>query len=222
MIRFRWMQPFLWAAALLTPPAFAQEAVHPLAPVDQAVGDLDPLSTSLRRVEPGLGQFSARAALRPLVAQPEGPSGPWRVDPRTGALMSQGYVYEAPGVRAFVQQPAYRVLTPEGVGRNVAPLMDEAYQPVAGANIVYDLVPRGEHVLDPSVTDPGWTDPRIGTRLQSVRLQRIDTRIHGRVPWEGTGNRTLHAPPSSAAEPLPREIPLQLPPPADAVPAEQP
>lgn len=169
---------------VLTLTAFARAQVRQSGPVDQAVGDLDSLSTSLRRVEPGLGQFNARAALREL------PAAPWTV----GVLPApngQRYVYEAPGFRAYMDRPDYLVVGSSDAGppvrRNVSPGVDGGFLPMAPANLVYDLRPPSVRTLPPPELDPHWTDTRLDTRIGPLPTVRLDASFnHG-----ATGNLDL-------------------------------
>lgn len=146
-------------------------------PVDQAVGDLDPLSRSFRRVEPGLRQFDRTTALRPT-----GSDG-WRrindvpIEPLTGLPMPHAYVYTAPGVRAYMPRPDYLVRDADdgrSIDMNMAPARDGEYRLLPPANTVYDLVYRAP-LLRERELDPDALDRRLDTRID-LRLPPVTSR----------------------------------------------
>lgn len=181
-------------------PLAAQAQSNPAGtPVDQAVGDLDPLSRSLRRIEPGNAQFDYDSAMRrfddnsPYARM----GGDWR------------YVYEAPGMRALISRPDYIVVRPDepdGRARNKTPGIDGGFKPVIPPNTVFDLTPRPTTRVVRPEDDPNWVDRRVDTRLAPVRPVML-----GRVDSRGTVERgNIDLPPRQVIQPragLPRELP---------------
>ncbi len=159
--------PSLIAALLIGVPALGQAGQG--QPVDRAVGDLDPRATSFRRVEPGLAVHSRAAALRTVDRAGWQQRGGVPIDPLTGLPLPQGFVYEAPGFRAYMPQAEYVVRSPTdpySADRNVAPAADGQYVTVAPANMVYDLVPRTPR-RDPRSPNPAAVDHRLDARLDA-------------------------------------------------------
>jgi len=92
----------------------AQSANGPGSPggsVDMGIGDRDPRAVSLRRVEPGNGQFSFENRLTVanfnVAWSPSDPASPTATDFSTGLVHSQGYQYRSPGLRALIDRPEY-------------------------------------------------------------------------------------------------------------------
>lgn len=155
----------------------SEAAVQPAQwrPVDQAVGDLDPLATSFRRSRMGGAlqlQRSRPQLYRLGSATGRGP----RIDPVTGLTLPGGYLYAAPGVRAYLPRPDYLVAAGrdnQSIGFDIAPSVDGAYHTLIPAGTVFDLVPRSRMVQQPPVVDDDWVDHRIDARLDL----RLDTRL---------------------------------------------
>ena len=164
-------------------------------PVDQAVGDLDPLSHSMRQLPPGLRAIGEQTSL--FRVQTNSVTG--------SSLQGTTYYRVGTGFRARFDRPEYLVL----VGRrhfdkNIAPRFDGEFVELVPPNTVYDLTPlvpftetrlrqRDEAGIDQ------WIDHRLDTR--------IDGRVAGRVA--GAGDVDIrHAPllpiPSSASAPRQR------------------
>ncbi len=161
--------------ACLTTPLLAQEAspAQPaFAPVDQAFGDLDPLMTSLRRVEIGLNDNGEQTSL-------------FQLDPYGETVDSTGqpiYYRLGPGFRARVNRLDYvvianpfpvRKIRQSDLGVNVAGL-DGLFVEFPTANTVYDLRPivlrdaDGRLNLSPLADQPPaiqQPDPRLDTRI---------------------------------------------------------
>lgn len=195
---------------LLVGPVLAQQAVNrnrpaaaPARPgeaVDQAVGDLGPRITSFRQVEPGLGAFSSRGQLYRRRSPVD-----WQGKPRTGEQggvgknsplhLPQSYVYEAPGVRAYVDRPRY--ITEQG--RNRPPRgavgnRENRYRQVVTPNTVYDLIPE-DHPASPlektserEPAQPGLNGVgeqyRVGGRFTTRTDRQVKRRTTGRVKGE--------------------------------------
>ena len=211
--------PLLPALAASAPAQVAQDQPPP---VDRAVADLDPLATSFRRIEAGLGQFSPDAPLRQVQSAGWLHAGGVPLDPATGLPMPQGYVYSAPGFRAFLPRAEYVVRAvddPNIKDRNVAPRVDGEFITVAGPNVVYDLVHRPERRIA-RPTDPNAVDHRLDTR--------IDGRLPARPAGMLTGNRNLSEPEPTLRSPTQLLLdhyharPTPPPPPAAESAAQQP
>ncbi len=134
-------------------------------PVDQAVGDLDPLGTSLRRVHAGLRTDGEHTSMFRVEAAPnfDRPLSP-------GAT----YYRVAPGLRARVTKQDYLVpLGEKHVGLNIASKYDGVFYEVASAGSVYDLRTTA---VTPQQANFG-PDHRINARLDG----RIEGRVDGRT-----------------------------------------
>lgn len=165
--------------------------------VDQAVQDLDPLATSLRRMNPGNALYNNDGRIYQLR-----PPGPWTqaglpaLDNLTGLNMPQQYIYRAPGVQAYMDRPDYLV-RPGAMStrrRNVAPHGDGKFVEMIPAGVVFDLVPRqpGAQVQPQAADD--WVDHRIDGRIDN----RIDGRIETQLPVPS--NVTVNPPPNPRSE----------------------
>ena len=213
----------LWVSAVT-----AAQRVPPLQPVDQAVSDLDPLSTSLRWVEPGNAVFSHRVRIHQLRGQPA-------IDPTTGLALPREYLFRAPGVRARIDRPQYLVLSPFStpkkprLDQNVSPALDGGLIEVIGPNTIFDLVPR------PIITTSTHGLDRPAARIDARLDTRINSRLHTAIgkplgPWSPAtttmprwlnriGSSDLSVPTSSApykatetnlTEPQPPDTPKPL------------
>ncbi len=142
-------------------------------PVDQTVEDLDPLAVSQRMVQPGGGVFSDRVSMyRPL--------DPYQLDP-FGRPATQSYIYEQPGVRAWVSRPDYLVVVDDSNPRkplfnlNTKPVRDGAYVELISPGAVFDLT----YPVQRSSMD---RHPELDTRLD----YRLDPRIGSPLNTAGT------------------------------------
>jgi len=191
--------------ALGLAPVYA-ETFDQLKPVDQAVADLDLLSTSMRRVEVGLRVHGEQTSLfRPPVTHTlSGPSRPQ-------------YYRVGPGYVARVDRMDYLVPRPRGqLGLNQAAIADGRFIEIIPANTVFDLRPINR-MLPSAVAGrlasrqvaplipghypqiqrwPGVAAPKVGTKFESPLDLRIDPRIDMRVdPRRDTRiNMASHAP----------------------------
>jgi hypothetical protein len=149
-------------------------------PVEQAVGDLDPLSRSLRQVETGIGQFGQGTSL-------------YQVDGRAlnpVSLHQEPMYYRmSPGVRARVGRMDYLVPTEEGdVALNMPPGPDGRLLELIPPNTVFDLALPGQGSLLDAVLAPPMLGPdqRLSSPPGDARLNgridgRLDQRVNGRV-----------------------------------------
>ena len=169
-----------------------------LAPVDQTVGDLDPLARSLRRVDPGNQRFSARTRL--LRRQPGRPGAA-----PAGANAPRQYRFEAPGVQAWLRRPEYLVRSNDygqDVARNRAPAQDGDFREIVPPDTVFDLRPDAPRPnAAPARPErpgrPGMSDNRINTRLDTRINGRVDTRTDQRLPVNHASQSTRRADPPS-------------------------
>ncbi len=109
-----------------------------LTPVDQAVGDIDLLSRSLRRPEVGLRLDGEQTSLFMLTPAPD--------DLRGQALRPGGpqttYYRVAPGLRARVNRIDYLVrVGRKEYGLNIQPRVDGEFLELIPADAVFELVP---------------------------------------------------------------------------------
>lgn len=182
---------------LLTGGAAMAQTSPQYQPVDQAVGDLDPLSTSMRRVEPGLGQLNEPRLYQmqpseqmwgsPL--QPGNPLGvPYAPVAPTVAGVPGQYHYQEPGVRAWMTRPDYLVRTGidgRDIALNRAPAVDGEFRQGIPAGTVYDLtLPKPAVVHWPSGLRPGETPRAMPVAAdrpwdlpQNEQAGRLETRL---------------------------------------------
>lgn len=169
----------------LAEPALAQHRVEGPTPVDQAVGDLDALSTSQRRIE--AGNFHDRSGLWRL---PKGTYLPGLGDQPT-------YVHQEPGVRAFIRRPEYLTWNPDvsgtadGLTLNAGPKVDGAFRPIIPPDTVFDLTHRPNLLRQRPEQDPNWVDRRIDGRVRPMNLEPLNMRVGTRV--HDVGNADLGA-----------------------------
>jgi hypothetical protein len=164
-----------------------RKEVAPGDPVDQTVEDLDPRSRSLRQVEPGNAQFPEHVSLYRRAEPVKGPAA-------TGPLRHHGqarpFVYRAPGVEAFVDQPQY--LTPQGRNRPVEEGLsgDRRFLQQITANTVFNLIPEA---AKPNASANQSAEPPAGQVTERYRVDtRLDTRVSPRV--EGRIDGRVNAP----------------------------
>ena len=160
---------------LTTPAVMAVAQTSEFVPVDQAVGDLDPLSTSLRRVNVGLRsdgehtslfQFDRYADQLWFGAHSISAIG-------SGTTSQLAYYRVAPGFQAVVDRVDYAVPVGQNSFRfNVPPVRDNQFIELTPANTVFVLTP-------PAPVTPTF-DYRIDRRIDGRIDLRIDGRIHTR------------------------------------------
>ncbi|MEM6853521.1 MAG: hypothetical protein AAF593_03845 [Planctomycetota bacterium] len=146
----------------------SQTGTAPGTTVDTGVTDLDPLATSLRRIDPGNAQFSFESRL--TVANfsrtwsPFDPASPTATDPSTGLVHSQGYQFRSPGLRALIDRPEY------------VPLRNGGEVMVVPANTVFQLTLERP-------TAPEDTRPAAHENFMDHRLNH---RYAGHTPGEAS------------------------------------
>jgi len=152
----------MWLSVVVAGSAWGARPEH-WRPVDQAVEDLDVLSTGLRRVEPGLRDVGEQTRL-------------YRVDAGDAAGGAATYYRVGPGVRARVHRVEYLIpVSRRTYRRNITPVRDGAFRERAAENTVYDLRPvRG---ASPMPDDGDAGEARIDGRVDG----RVEGRIDGRV-----------------------------------------
>ncbi|MEO0966136.1 MAG: hypothetical protein AAFY08_13590 [Planctomycetota bacterium] len=182
----------LLLAAALASPSIAQAPAGPAPddlgpapavwrPVDPTVADVDARGASQRQANLGLGAFTPEYRMRTRL-DPTAPLGQANgvvdaIDPATGLLMPQPFRYEAPGVRARIQRPAYlsvvdlsrQDITFGGEGTrekpyvavNKPPLFEPLFVELVPANTVFELTPDPAPIVPPSAD---WIDHRLDGR----------------------------------------------------------
>ncbi|MEM8781403.1 MAG: hypothetical protein AAGE65_00985 [Planctomycetota bacterium] len=161
-------------------PFVAAQAPAPPPLVDRAVGDLDPLATSMRRVDPAYGTGPSRDQLFRLES----------ADPRAGT--PGRFLLQAPEFRATFTQPDYLTLTPEGVDLNTAQSRDGAFIELIPPGTVFHLgeAPGQSRYVVPAGPDrrrfrEGPIDGRLVNLLDA---QPMDPRLtpSDAPPFRGT------------------------------------
>lgn len=165
----------LLAAALVSVGTASGEPKH-WEPVDQAMGDLDPIAKSLRRAEVGLYQNGEQTTM-------------FRADndlatPSTSAVGATYYKLGS-GYRAIMDRPEYLVRVGErDIDINVAPRLDGEFFQLVSANTIFDLRPMAhlELLADPfNYTPSNRIQTRIDTRIKSLPHDRL-VRDGSQVP----------------------------------------
>ena len=128
--------------------AFASTVLAQAQPVDQAVADLDQLSTSLRQVNTGLrhdGEHSSLYRIDPRNTQP----GSYTTS--NGVVHQPIYYRVAPGLTAQMDRSDYIVRRGrKGKAKNITPRMDGEFYETIPANTVFILDPRSQPALQQS------------------------------------------------------------------------
>ena len=178
--------PSLAVLLLVIPtPALAQQARRT---VDQAVEDLDPLATSLRRFDTGLYIYGERRPMFVDSAQPsENNWFVWRdpiTDPfaATREIGRKIYSRVGPGYYVRFDRPSYLMpLTGDprdGFVPNITPPVDGAFLERIPADAVFDLRPIVSTRLPPPAKNPYRIDASVRTQPLNYR---VEARIDGRV-----------------------------------------
>ena len=162
--------------ALTVMPATIAQTSDGFVPVDQAVGDLDPLATSFRRLGTGLRLDGEHTSLFRIDLDT---NGPWfsfnsAVAPRS-ATDQPIYYRIAPGVQALADRIDYAV--PAGRRSfkvNVAPSQDGLFFELIHANTIFVLTPPSPPPPTPTV------DYRIDGRIDG----RLDLRVNGQAQYD--------------------------------------
>ncbi len=154
-------------------PLVSSQGLEPPPLIDRAVGDLDPLATSMRRIDPAYGGAPNRDQLFRLES----------ADAQTGVPGT--FLLQAPEFRATFSQPDYLTLSPEGVDLNTAQVQDGAYIELIPPGTVFHL---GEVPPTTPSFAPAGPDRRLfqggpieGRRVLVFDAQPLDPR-HGLSP----------------------------------------
>ncbi|MEM7578028.1 MAG: hypothetical protein AAF328_11220 [Planctomycetota bacterium] len=138
--------------------------------IDRAVGDLDPLATSMRRVDPAFGNSPSQDQLFQLQAP----------DPSAGTPGQ--FLLQAQDFRATFTQPDYITLTPEGRDLNTAQLVDGAFIELIPPGTVFHLgeAPGLRNHFAPNGPDHRLFrgSPKDGRLGRIVEAQPMDPRRH--------------------------------------------
>lgn len=151
---------------LLPAITFAQDqpVTYRYAPVDQAVGDLDSLSTSMRHVQAGLGVDGYQSRLYRVE-----PTGPLNFN--TPPSSHPAYVRLSPGVVAQVDRLDYVVKRGrKGRAYNVAPQSDGEYLEMVPPNTVFMLTPID---MNSETLPYAGIDYRVNARVDT----QLDLRV---------------------------------------------
>ncbi len=156
-----------------------------LVPVDQGVGDLDRLGTSLRDTQGGLRTSGEQTSLYQVVP---GDAEGW------SDANAPVYYRLAPGFRARVDRIDYLVVDRQGeLATNVQPHQDGAFIELIPPNTVFELGPR----LQAGFAQPQAIDPRADARVGLPIDARIDLRVRPQAgPAWGSPSYALPVAPS--------------------------
>jgi hypothetical protein len=176
----------------LTMPLAAQYA----SPVDQAVGDLDLLSTSTRRVEWGLRSNGEQTSLFRLDAK----ASQALTGRSLGAVnQAPGYMRVAPGFAASMDRVDYLVRESNGPTRltlNRAPKSDGEFIEIIPPNTVFILSPvnmttgpDGPQASGVSGGNPYLVDNRVDGRVNGRINRMMDQRLNNRVETQVSFNK---------------------------------
>ncbi len=133
-------------------------------PIDQGVGDLDPLGISQRQVSVGLRNNGEQTSLFQVTTP----------GPRSGLEQTAQYRI-GPGFRVRVERMEYLVVDREGkIQFNQAPGEDGRFLEMVGANAVYELSP------EPMLPQPILFEP--SEALISGRLDHAGASSGGAMP----------------------------------------
>ena len=152
------------SATCLSWPSIARGQTSPrFEPVDQAVGDLDDLSTSLRRMEVGLQRHGEQTKL-------------YRIEDPTGQNRPH-YYRSGPGFRARLTRPEYLVVANEENGRaqlaiNVAPYREGQFLELVPPGTVWEI-----DTLDAGVPPVSAHPFQATTDGAETALEGVDHRI---------------------------------------------
>jgi hypothetical protein len=153
-------------------------------PIDQAVGDLDPLSRSLRHMPFGLRSDGEHTSLFALPLSPDAADRPMELYQPTNTL-SDGHRFRyyrvGPGFRARVQRLDYLVRrNVKEMARNEAPQRDGQFFEDPGIGAVYDLEPISplpDHANPALRHTPAAIPEAIPGRMRNQLHNRLDTRL---------------------------------------------
>lgn len=149
-------------------------------PIDQAVGDLDALSRSLRQVQAGLRDNGEQTSLFavPLAAGDDGIGSPLEIyQPTNASASGQRFRYYrvGPGFRARVQRLDYLVRRGrKSLASNETPRQDGEFLESPGVDAMYELSP----VSPLSVPSQTSQTPSLPS---AAIVGRVDNQINGRV-----------------------------------------
>ena len=165
---------FMMATMTMTVLVSTVFAVPPAGwqPVDQAVGDLDPLSSNMRVVQPGLRTIGEQTSLFRVDADVVKGStlASDRASIHNPTHGGTTYVRTGHGFRALYARPDYLVLVGRRhFDRNVAPRFDGEFVELVPADTVYDLTPL-----------PSVATVSVGSAY-SGKAPMVDSRIDGRI-----------------------------------------
>lgn len=157
-----------------------------MIPVDQAVADLDPLTTSLRQQEWGLWEYGQDTSLlevndpRPQVFADQ----PYLMQDRHG-VHDRLYYRIGRGYRARVPRSDYLIPISRKwkiYDRNVPPVHDRDFIELVPTGAVFELSPQPMFVPGSTQTqEPPPPEQAGGMLIDDQPAVRIDGRIDGRV-----------------------------------------
>lgn len=186
MVKATWIILLIGTAAMAAPPAG-------YAPVDQAVADLDRLTISLRRVEPGLrvGDGEKTALFAPMQWPGQSSRAMVAAIPDRTSDSSSPFYRIGPGFRAKVDRIDYLIkIDKHEYAVNVAPIQDGKFIELVSPNTVFDLQPVlpipatvSTQAAQAVQALPDWSLPR---QIDAHLERRIERQIQPRPIGERT------------------------------------
>lgn len=169
------------------------QQVQQIQRVDQAVGDLDGLSRSLRQQDGGLRLDGEHTSLYTI---PQDKIKQLQVlgqaAQSTGVQRTNAYLRIAPGVTTQSDQTNYLVphkANSTGLGSNVAPDQDGAFYEKIPANTVFILSPQLPQMVRQSNLNEAQQTTQTNTQTNKLQPKRVDNRVASRLVNNRVDNR---------------------------------
>jgi|GEM_PF-5267899 len=198
----RMMRRILISAVIWLTFAGASSAFAQLQPVDQAVGDLDRLSTSLRHVQPGLRHDGEQTSLytTPQASPASLPSLNKTYSLTAPVSQHPAYLRVGPGFTAQMDRPDYIVRRGrKGTASNIAPRRDGEFAEVIPANTVFIINPNSQAPVAAPTNQPQQEEepqqsqadqkeplyylPGQKELLEEKRKQQLRKQQAAKIPW---------------------------------------
>jgi hypothetical protein len=196
----------LMLIALFCSPLTAQTAhqAQQVQRVDQAVGDLDGLSRSMRQQGGGLRLDGEHTSLYTIPAEKIQQLQVFgQAAQTTGVQHTNAYLRVAPGLAAQSDQTNYLVghrTNATGLASNVAPAYDGAFYEKIPANTVFILSPQLQDLVHEANTNQQQSTPVEPNRVMPKRVDNrvadrmVDNRVDNRCQAQRVDNRVSNTP----------------------------